>query len=201
MQGIKITAEGFRQLMAAFDNPQHASFTADAFELILADAVSNYNLVVRVEDGPRDDVAPGKFHHYYPYSHSSLTYVTAIAPGLQPALELSASSTSPRHEPVPRVVHETGPTEVQNDDPVEVVDEASEVFVVDLPALVRKGAEAVDAAGVATKPTETDAEEIGGEPHRSIEIGKDAPSKDLDLRILDNLKATLDEIAAVSHQC
>ena len=61
MQGLKITPEGFRQLVAAFQNPTQAAFTAEAFEILPAGAESNFGIGFGVKSAHDDKIVPGSY--------------------------------------------------------------------------------------------------------------------------------------------
>ena len=61
MQGLKITSEGFRQLVAAFQNPTQAAFTAEAFENIPAGAESNFGVAFGLKSAHDGKIMPGSY--------------------------------------------------------------------------------------------------------------------------------------------
>ncbi|KAF2818820.1 hypothetical protein CC86DRAFT_472489 [Ophiobolus disseminans] len=173
MEAINITPDGFRQLLAAFDDPNHATFTTEAFEHSRAGASSNYVIAFGAALAGQVETSPD------------------LLQTLQTRLDERLHPPAPARAPHP-IDLLTPPTPELGLDAVRAGDRdvdmgADNVEDVQpmVPIAPRKRKKDFYVVGAAQK-----------DKRRSGEIGRDAPPKNLDIRILGDLELTVDELAA-----
>jgi hypothetical protein len=183
-KGVKVTAEGFRQLIAAFDNPEKSSFTQDAFEAVLDWTPTNLRQVLSATTPTQgmslfnldlSDTIPPTVLSSLAASRSKYSVTTAVPPvnGVSPAPGVGAESNNA----VPVAENIDKDADMPDTEPT-------------IPVVKKRRA----------PPVAKSLRGPGGEIlDRTANLLQDAPTAKLDITILGDIPITLQEICAVSY--